>query len=179
MANVQEAGTQAAVGSTESAFPPFDSHNYVPTVFWLIITFGLLYLLMQRYALPRVQSILKTRSDNIHGNLAAARNMRKEAQEASDAYEKTLAEAKSRSQALAHETREKVKAEQDVKRKSLEAELDGKLGAAELRIAETKANAMSNVGQIATEAAAAIIQHIAGKPADPEAVAKAVSQAGV
>lgn len=178
MANVSEVGAHAGSGA-EPAFPPFDPHTFASTIFWLIITFGALYFALARYALPRVQSILRTRSDNIHANLAAARTMRKEAEDAAAAYEKTLGEAKARSQALAHESREKVKLEQQAKRQSLEAELDQKLAAAEVRIAETKASAMSNVGQIAREATAAIIQHVSGQAADPDVVAKAVSQAGV
>jgi len=174
MATEHQTGTQAH-GGGEAAFPPFDSATFSPTIFWLLITFGALYAIMARYALPRVQSILKMRSDNIHANLAAARTMRQEAQEASENYAKTLAEAKARSQALANEARAKVKAEQNTKRHDLEAELNRKLQMAETQIADAKASAMANVGQIANEAAGAIVQHITGKPADPEAIAKAIA----
>ena len=162
-----------------SAFPPFDPKTFPSTIFWLIVTFGLLYLMMSRYALPRVDSILKTRSKRIHGDIAAANKMRDEAREAAAAYDKTLQEARARSQQLAAETRQATKLEQDNKRQALELDLNGKLAAAEQRIAETKASAMSNVGQIATEAASAIVQHITGKPADPDAVARAIAEARV
>ena len=174
MATETHPSTEAHSG--EAAFPPFDPGTFSSTIVWLFITFGLLYLVMSRLALPRVKGILATRSDKIHADLAAARKMRQEANEANAAYEKTLAEAKTKSQALAAETRAKVKAEQDVKRQSLEADLNGKLQTAEARIAEMKASAMANVGQIANEAASAIVQHITGKPADPTAIANAIAQ---
>lgn len=174
MATEHQTGTEVP-GAGEAAFPPFDPGTFSSTIFWLIITFGLLYLLMARVALPRVQSILKTRSDKIHEGLAAARKMRKEAEEAAAAYEKTLAEARANSQALANEAREKAKVEQDAKRQVLEAELDEKLKAAEARIAETKAQAMTNVSQIATEAAGAIVEHLTGQTADQAAIAQAVA----
>ena len=164
---------------TQGTFPPFDPKTYPSTIFWLVVTFGLLYLAMARFALPRVQSILKTRSERIHGDIAAAHKLRDEAREAAAAYEATLGEARARSQALAAETRHAVKLEQDNKRQALEADLNGKLMAAEQRIAEMKANAMANVGQIATEAASAIVENISGKPADADAVARAIAGAEV
>ena len=166
---------EQAAGGSEGAFPPFDPHTYPTSILWLIVTFGILYFTMSRYALPRVGSILKERSDKIHERLAAARKMREQAREASDAYDRTLAEARARSQDLANETRNRVKSEQEGKRKALESDLDDKLKAAELRIAETKAGAMASVGQIATETAAAIVEHLTGKPANQDQVAKAIA----
>ena len=167
---------EQAAGGGESAFPPFDPHTYPTSILWLIVTFGILYWTMSRYALPRVGSILKERSDKIHERLAAARTMRAQAREASDTYERTLTEARSRSQELANETRNRVKAEQEGKRKTLETELDDKLKVAELRIAETKAGAMANVGQIATDTAAAIVEHLTGKPANQDQIARAIAE---
>ena len=171
------AGMETAGSAHEAAFPPFDPATFSSTLVWLALTFGALYLIMSRLALPRVHDILKDRGDKIRGDLGAAFKMREEANEASAAYEKTLTEAKARSQALAQETRLRVKGEQDTKRLALEAELNAKLQVAETQIAERKASAMASVGLIATEAAAAIVQHITGKPADEAAVASAIADA--
>ena len=173
MATVIPSGESS--GGQEAAFPPFDAATFTSTIFWLVVTFGALYLVMSRTALPRVTDILKTRSARIHGDLAAARSMREEAMAASKAYDKTLAEARASSQSLAAETRAKVKLEQDARRMSLEADLAHKLQAAEARIADMKTAAMANVGQIANEAASAIVEHITGRPADPDAIARAIA----
>jgi F-type H+-transporting ATPase subunit b len=179
MATTQQAGTEAPGASPEAAFPPFDPATFSSTLVWLAITFGALYYIMSKVALPRVDDILKTRHDKIQGDLRAAFKMREEANQASAAYDKTLAEAKANSRALAQETRARVKLEQDAKRRDLEAELNAKLQAAETQIAERKAGAMANVGQIANEAASAIIQHLTGREADPTAVAEAIAAAKV
>jgi F-type H+-transporting ATPase subunit b len=161
------------------AFPPFDAKNFPSQILWFVIAFGLLYYLMSKVALPRMAAIIQSRADRIDQDLKAAHKMREEAIAAAAAYEKTLAEAKARSQALAAETRAKVKLEQDAKRQALETELNGKLQTAEVSIAEMKAAAMANVGQIANETAAAIVQHITGQPADPTAIATAIAEAKV
>lgn len=166
-------------GGQHEAFPPFDAKTFPSQILWFVIAFGLLYYLMSKIALPRVQAIIQSRADRIDRDLKAAHKLREESREAAVAYEKTLAEAKARSQALAQETRAKVKLEQDTKRQTLEAELNAKLQTAEAQISEMKAAAMANVGQIANEAAAAIVQHITGRPADPTAIASAIAQAKV
>ena len=170
---------QVSGAAPEAAFPPFDPATFSSTLVWLALTFGALYLIMSRIALPRVHDILKNRGDKIRSDLGAAFKLREEANEASAAYEKTLGEARSRSQALAQETRLRVKHDQDAKRHALEADLNAKLQTAETQIAERKASAMASVGLIATEAAAAIVQHISGKPADETAVAAAIAQAKI
>lgn len=179
MANPAQESTEVAGAAPEAAFPPFDPATFSSTLIWLAVTFGLLYLIMSRVALPRVASLLKHRADHIRADLAAAFKSREEANHAAAAYERTLAEAKARSQALAQETRARVKQEQETKRVALEADLNAKLLEAEVQISERKANAMASVGEIAHEAAAAIVVHITGKPADPSAIATAVAQAKV
>ena len=161
------------------AFPPFDAKNFPSQILWFAIAFGGFYLLMSRVALPRMKAIIDQRAGKIDSDLTAAQKMQEEAREAAAAYEKTLAEARARSKELAQQTQAKVKLEQDAKRQTVESELDHKLKTAETQIAETKAKAMANVGQIANEAASAIVEHFTGKPADPTAVATAIAEAKV
>jgi F-type H+-transporting ATPase subunit b len=165
------AGTEHAPG----AFPPFESANFAPLIIWLALSFGLLYLLMSKIALPRVEGILHARAGKIRDDLTEAHAFRAKSQEAAEAHDKTIADAKTRAQTLAQDTQTKLNGESEAKRHALEADLNGKLAAAEAQIAETKAKAMANVGDIAKEAAAAIVEHITGKPADASAVAAAVA----
>ena len=132
--------------------------------------FGALYWLMSRVALPRVGSILEARQARIGGDLAAAARMQDEATAASADYDAKLNAAKGRAQALAQETHDKLHAETEAKRQSLDADLNRRLAAAENQIAETKARAMGNVQGIAREAAAAIVERLTGKPVSPDAV---------
>ena len=160
-----------------AAFPPFESSTFVSQIFWLVVVFGALYWLMSRIALPRVASILQTRRSRIAGDLADAARMQEQAKAASEAYDKKLADAKARAQAVAQKTHETLLAESDARRHALESELNRKLAAAEAGIAQTKARAMGSVEGIARDAAAAIVEHLTGRPADPQALADAVSSA--
>jgi F-type H+-transporting ATPase subunit b len=176
MATEQTTATQAQPAPAKETFPPFDSTHFGSLLIWLALTFGLLYWLMSRVALPRVAGILEARHNKINADVLAAHAKRKEADQASADYQKTLADARTNAQTLAQETHARLAAEADAKRHALEADLNARLAAAEKQIEATKAKAMSNVDQIAQDTAAAILEHITGKPADPAAVADAIAK---
>lgn len=157
------------------SFPPFDTANFASTLIWLAISFGLLFYLMSRVALPRVEGILKTRADKIAADLRDAHVAREKSEKAAAEHDRMIAEAKAKAQALAQKTQASVNADTDTRRQALEAELNTKLGSAEQQIVETKTKAMANVDAIAADAAAAIIERITGRPADAKAVAAAVA----
>lgn len=158
-------------------FPPFDPTNFTSTLIWLAISFGLLYYLMSKIALPRVENILHTRAGKITQDLHEAHLAREKSEKAAAEHDRTIAEAKAKAQALAQQTHAKINAENDEKRHSLESDLAAKLAEAEKQILETKEKAMASVESIAADAAAAIVERITGKPADAKAVATAVAQA--
>jgi F-type H+-transporting ATPase subunit b len=172
-----QAGTEVPGGPAHEGgtFPPFDSNNFAAELIWLTITFGLIYLLMSKIALPRVANILAARKNKIDSDLAAAAKAQDDAAAAAAAHEKTLAEAKVKAQALGQAAHAESSAQADARRHALEADLNAKLAAAEAQIATTKTAAMANVDGIAIETAQAILQHLTGQPADASTVAAAVA----
>jgi len=162
-------------GKPKEMFPPFDAKTFPSQILWFAIAFALLYVLMDRVSLPRVAGAIEMRRRRIDADLETAAAMQQEAREAGEAYDRTLAEAKGKAQDLAAETRAKIKAEADGKRHALEGELNVKLAHAEAQINDMKAGAMANVGAIAREATAAIVEHLTGRPVNPETVTAAVA----
>ena len=162
-------------GGGHGGFPPFQSQHFPSQIFWLALMFVLLYALMSRIALPRVASILAERAKRIADDLAAANRFKEQSEAASAAYQKSLADARARAQVIAHETREQQVAQAQATNKRLEAELHEKLTAAERSIAATRATAMGNVGGIAAETAAAIVERLIGRAPAPSEVSAAVA----
>jgi F-type H+-transporting ATPase subunit b len=164
--------THTEVPGGEKAFPPFQPQNFPSQLFWLAVTFVLLYVLMSRIALPRISGILANRSKRISDDLAAAEGLKERSNAAHAAYEKSLAEARGRAQSIASSTREKQAAEAEATQKQLEAKLHEKLAAAEQSIASTRTAAMGHVGTIAADPASAIVERLIGKtPSDHEVAA--------
>jgi len=156
-------------------FPPFQSETFASQLVWLVIAFVLLYALMAKLALPRVSSIIDARQKHIADDVAEASRLKTQSDTAVAVYEKALADARSRAQAIANETRERQQAQADARRKTLEEELNIKLAGAEKTIAATKQAAMSNVRTIAEDATRAIVERLIGRAPNQSAVAAAVA----
>jgi F-type H+-transporting ATPase subunit b len=156
------------------AFPPFESQHFPSQLFWLALTFILLYVLMSRIALPRVAGIFAERSKRISDDLASANRFKEQSEAANAAYQKSLADARARAQGIANETRDRQAAQAEATNKTLEAQLHEKLAAAEQSIAATRAAAMGNVGAIAAETASAIVERLIGTAPNAPDVAAAI-----
>ena len=156
-------------------FPPFQSSTFASQLVWLAITFVALYLIVSRLALPRVGSIIEKRENTIAGDLAAAQKLRDESDAELKAYETELANARGKAQAIGAETREKLNAQAEQERKTLEDRLAIKLAESEKAIANTREAAMSNVSEIAKDAAASIVQQLTGVQPDAQTVESAVN----
>jgi F-type H+-transporting ATPase subunit b len=149
--------------------PQLNPLDWAPQLIWLLITFGILYLLMVKVALPRIGSVIDARAAHIAKDLATADKLRRETEEAIAAYEQALAEAKQKAHAIVEEGRAKLKAETAEERARLDRDLGKKSAEAEARIAEAKTSAMREVNAVAADVAAAIVRQLTGvAPAQAE-----------
>ena len=169
-----EGGAHTEQAEGHGSFPPFDASTFPSQLLWLAITFGLFYLFLKKVVLPRVGGILEDRSARISSDLDEASRMKAQADEAVAAYEQELAEAKAKANAIGQEANEASKAEAEAARKKVEESLGKKLAEAEAQIATIKSNAMREVGSIAEETSAAIVQQLTGGKVDKAAIAAAV-----
>ncbi len=158
-------------------FPPFNAHTFPSQLVWLALTFVLLYALMAKWALPQVGRVIESRQKRIADDFAEAERMKAQSDEAVAAYEKALADARGRAQAIANETRDREAAAAETRRHELESALNAKLAEAEKTIAATKQAAMANVRGIAEGAASAIVERLIGSTPSGQAVADAVTEA--
>ena len=161
----------------KAPFPPFQKDTFASQIVWLVICFVALYLLISRIAIPRIGGIFEERARRIEGDFAQAQRAKDEAEAALGAYEKALADARNRAQAIGTEIRDKLHAEAEEKRKALETQLNTQLADAEKTIAATKTAAMGNVRGIATDAAAAIVERLIGQAPSDKAISDAVADA--
>jgi F-type H+-transporting ATPase subunit b len=162
-------------GGAHSNFPPFDPSTFPSQIVWFAIAFGFLYWYMSKRGLPALGKVIDDRKAQIAHDLDDATAMQQRADAAAAAHERTLAEARAKAQTLAQAARDAAAADAQAKRKVLEDELAGRLAAAEREISSTRAEAMANVAEVARDTAGAIVERLSGRPADPAAVAAAVS----
>ena len=164
-------------GGGKPQFPPFNKETFASQLVWFVIFFVALYVLIGRFAIPRIGGIIEARRGRVEGDLAEANRLKEQSDAALKSYEKSLADARGRAQALGNETREKLNAEADKARHALEAQLNIKLAEAEKTISATKLSAMANVRGIAVDTASAIVQRLIGTAPSSSALDAAVADA--
>ncbi len=157
--------------------PQFDPNTFASQLFWLLVTFGLLFVLVSRVLLPRIAGILEARQEKIDDDLDRAATVKGEAETAMAAYEKTMADGKAEAQGLLRQAAEEMAAEGSKRHEELAAKLTGEVAEAETRIHEARAAAVGNIGQVAGEVAQAAIQRLIGVEVDQAAAGKAVKAA--
>ena len=175
-AHTEVAGHGGAEGG-HSSFPPFDPSTFGSQLLWLAITFGLLYYMMSKVALPRIANILEVRRDRIASDLGEAERLKRETDEAIASYEESLAEARHKAHGIAHTAREEAKSHIEVEFAKVEADVASQIDEADKKIAAVKEAAMSEVDAIATSTTTAILEQILGSGVAEGDVSKAVAAA--
>jgi F-type H+-transporting ATPase subunit b len=163
------AGTKAATETQtegKAGFPPFEAEHFPSQLLWLAITFGALYLFVSRVVVKRVGGVIAGRADRISRDLEEASAAKARADEMTEAYARSLAEARDKAQGLARGMHDSTNATSEARRKAIETDLAAKLASADKEIAARKAQAMANVGAIAEETASAIIARLTGQAAN-------------
>ena len=89
-------GAQVATASDASGpkLPQLDIETYASQIFWLIVTFIVLYFLVAKIAMPRIAEVLEGRQERIEDDLDKAETLKKEAYLVKVEYEKALSSAR-------------------------------------------------------------------------------------
>lgn len=156
--------------------PQFEA-PIVTQVVWLIISFGLLYYLLVRKALPRVSEILEARQDRIAADLDRAADMRREAEQALATYEKLIAEARTKAQTQMAELQARMADEAQKRSAELDGELHSKIADAEKRIDAARTEALGQIESVAEEISRAATERLTGVSVSSDDAKTAVNAA--
>ena len=169
----------AAPARAGEGMPQLDFGNTLTQaqVVWLAIIFFALYLLLSKWALPQVASVLELRANAIAGDLDAARKAKAEADAAAAEQAKATREAHAGAQAEINAALAAAKAATDSESAALNAKLDAQIADAERRIAAARVAAMGALEQVATETARDVVARLTGTAIDGLVVNRAVAAA--
>jgi len=182
---ISAAAAKAAAESTEhggdhasGVFPPLDATTFSSQLFWLAISFGLLLFLLAKVFLPRLSGIIENRSNHIADDLDSAARMQREAELAEKSYEQALSDARAKAHNVAETTRASINAEIEAETAKADEDTARQTEAAEAKIRELRANALSNVDGIATDTAQTLVESLFGGKISAAAARKAVKAQG-
>ena len=160
-----------------AGLPQLDPTTFASQIFWLAVTFIVLYLLMSRVALPRVRDVLEERERRITDDLEKAQRLKDESEAVLAEYEKALADARANAQAMFAQAAEQANAEAAKRQQDMAQKLAKQLETAESRVQAAKAAALDNIRQVAIEVARDAAARLTGSDVGEDDAAKAVTVA--
>ena len=156
-----------------SGMPQLDPTSFSSQLFWLAVTFTVLYIFMDKMLIPRIRNVLEKRQTQIEHDINAAEKAKNDAEKARQSYESDLTEARingNKTIAEAQSTIDRMVAEQNTK---LDEKLAKQMAKSEEQIAAQADKAKAEIEPLATELAGLIAESLSGtKPA-----AKTISSA--
>lgn len=172
---VAAAAAAGDAAAESGGLPQLDMSTWPSQLFWLAITFGILYWLMAGRFLPAIAGAIEERRDRIADDLDQATEFKSQAEAAEAAYNQALADAKAKAQGIAADTRAEVDAEIAEMQAETDGKLQEKLDAAEARISEMKEKATAKVDEAAADATRAIVERLIDEAPTDDAVARAMT----
>ena len=154
--------------------PQLELETFLPQLVWLVITFGFIYFVMAKFALPRVGEILEERQNRLDGDLEQAESYKAESEKLEADYD--LLTAKARMEARTHlkVMRKKLDAGLAEKRTDMSAKMDKKFAAAEANIAAARNEVLGDLEKIASDACISIVAKLSGQKLSVTEAGKAV-----
>jgi F-type H+-transporting ATPase subunit b len=104
--------------------PQFESHFFSSLIFWEILSFGILFFVLYKYAFPGILSALEEREKKIKDSLDEAERHRSEAEQKLKEYEAKLKTAAKEAEGILAATKERAQRlmEENEQRMTVEAE---------------------------------------------------------
>ena len=140
--------------------PQLNPEFWASQIFWLVISFGTLYMVLSKLILPKISSNLESRKSQILENIEAADKQREESEKKIKDYEKIILESKIEAKNYFNQTREKILKDINKKKESLDKELNEEIKKVETEIKKLKNSAPEKISKIAIETSKDLIQQL-------------------
>jgi F-type H+-transporting ATPase subunit b len=144
--------------------PQFDQilATYSSQIFWMLLVFGLIYFVVGRGMVSKIDANVDARDRKIADDLAAAERARAEADGLVAGGSDALYAARSEAQAKAATAKAKAAKDAEARLASADAEVAAKLVTAEAALAKARISALAGIESVAAEAAADIVAKVSG-----------------
>ena len=142
--------------------PQLNPEFWISQIFWLTLTFGILYVVLSKLILPKISANLELRKSQIQENIEAAEKQRQNSETKLKEYEDIVLKSKLEAQNIFKETREKVLKDINAKKETLDKQIDEEIKKAEQEISLLKKGAPLKINKIAIDTSSELIKKLIG-----------------
>jgi F-type H+-transporting ATPase subunit b len=149
-----------AFAAESGGMPQLNPEFWISQIFWLTITFGILYVLLSKFILPKISANLEIRKSQILENIEAAEKQREDSEKKIKEYDDVINNSKIEAKNYFNQAREKILKDINLKKETLNKEINEEIIKAESEIKNFMDKAPEKVNKIAIETSADLIQQL-------------------
>jgi len=142
--------------------PQLNPEFWISQIFWLILTFGILYVVLSKLLLPKISANLELRKSQIQENIEAAEKQRESSESKLKEYDNIILKSKLKAKNIFKDAREKVLKDINSKKETLEKQIDDEIKKAEQEIEVLQKNAPEKINKIAIETSSELVKKLIG-----------------
>ena len=142
--------------------PQLDPEFWISQIFWLIITFGTLYVVLSKFILPKISSNLELRKSQIQENIETAEKQREISEVKLKEYDEIILKSKLEAKNIFKNAREKIIKDINLKKETLDKQIDEEISNAEEEIKTLKKDATDKINKIAIETSSDLLKKLIG-----------------
>lgn len=169
------AAGESAHGKESSGLPQLDPTYFTSQAFWLVVVFGLMYLVFASKSIPAISQTVESRNDRIKNDLSSAEQIKKEVETVQASYEADLKDAREKSAKLFSDIELKIKEDSEKHAAEFAERSAHKIQELEKSIEKQHKKAMDEMTSMAAEIASAAAEKIIGVRADEKSIEKLVA----
>ena len=166
----------SAVNAAEKAgMPQLDTEFWVSQIFWLTITFSILFVLLSKLILPKISANLETRKSLILENISTAEKRREESESKIKEYNEIIKKSKNEAKNLMNQAKKKLMKDINQKKEMLEKDLTNEIQKVEIEIQEFRNKAPEKINKIAVETSTDLLQQLIGADVNSSSISTIVN----
>ena len=142
--------------------PQLNPEFWISQIFWLTLTFGILYVVLSKLILPKISANLELRKSQIQENIEAAEKQRESSVSKIKEYDDIILKSKLQAKNIFKDAREKVLKDINLKKETLDKQIDEEIKKAEQEIYVLKKKAPEKINKIAIETSSEIVKKLIG-----------------
>ena len=142
--------------------PQLNPEFWISQIFWLTLTFGILYIVLSKIILPKISANLELRKSQIQENIEAAEKQREDSEAKLKEYEEVVLKSKLEAKNIFKDAREKALKDINSKKEILDEQINEEIKKAEQEIEFLRKSAPEKINRIAIDTSSDLIKKLIG-----------------
>ena len=160
--------------AAEGGMPQLNPDYWISQIFWVMLIFGILYVILWRTILPKINENLENRKSQILTDLDDAQKFEDQSKEKLSEYNQILNQAKQEAKKILDGTRKKINRDIESKKNKFNLEIKKEIEKAEKEIITLKLSSIENINKIAIETSSEIVRKILGTEVNASSISAIV-----